>query len=114
MLYATVWGGKDILDQFQKYILLVKIKKSMYDVIVLTCSAMMENSPKQAYCTKFLLRMRTQPPVRTHTHNKVVIIIAATYCFIVHRLLYKCQHVSIKLFSKLLKCRKKRNLQCFR
>lgn len=33
---------------------------------------MMPNSPKQAYCTKFLLRMRTQPPVRTHTAKQVI------------------------------------------
>ena len=31
--------------------------------LYLTCSAMMLNNPKQAYCTKFLLRIRTQPPV---------------------------------------------------
>lgn len=31
---------------------------------ILTCRAMIPNNPKQAYCTKFLLRIRTQPPGR--------------------------------------------------
>lgn len=34
---------------------------------------MMPNSPKQAYCTKFLLRMRTQPPAKTHTTNQKIL-----------------------------------------
>lgn len=37
---------------------------------------MMPNNPKQAYCTKFLLRMRTQPPVRTHKREKVFKVMA--------------------------------------
>lgn len=29
----------------------------------------MPNNPKQAYCTKFLLRMRTQPPMMKQSHH---------------------------------------------
>lgn len=70
MLYATVWWDKrDSSDQIQTWISHVNWEIN-YNVSALTCSAIMPNSPKQAYCTKFLLRMRTQPPVRTHTDRQ--------------------------------------------
>lgn len=56
-------GKKDIPDQIQRHIACVHSKYNNNCIAVLTCSAMMPNSPKHAYCTKFLLRMRTQPPV---------------------------------------------------
>lgn len=37
---------------------------------------MMPNNPKQAYCTKFLLRMRTQPPVKTHNNTNISYVMA--------------------------------------
>lgn len=68
MLYATVWKRKKRTFQVRNtFPEIINEKIYIYNRGFLTCSAMMPNNPKQAYCTKFLLRMRTQPPVETVT-----------------------------------------------